>query len=92
MIVFAGQNIIQRSLYDGPGFEGDIILTEEQKDLITAEVRPNLIFQDPRKKWLKHGSHVIVPYEIGTGYSRSEIDVIDNALRRFEQQTCVKYV
>lgn len=64
----------------GEYLEGDIIATGT-KNLKNGMLDANL-------KW-KDG---IVPYEIGSYFTRSDLDTIEKAINQYHKRTCIRYL
>lgn len=85
---------LKYSIEHGNGFEGDILLNEEQGRIIlngTEEDLMSLRSAESSKLWPKLGSTVIVPYVITGSYSASERAQIARAFAEYEAKTCIRY-
>merc|ERR1719369_518700 len=72
--------------HEGGTFEGDMILTREQQELLITRsaIRGN------QYRWPDPGN---IPYTIDTSsFNESQLSVIESAMQRFVDETCIKFV
>ena len=93
-----GINPVQDAIDHGDGFEGDIHLNSEQKDIISNSNNDGRNVVDELRaastkshhKWPKSGCTVIVPYVIHNRFNSFERAVIANAFTEFHSKTCIR--
>ena len=85
-----GIDVFDDAMEKGAGdFQGDIILTEEQKKIISGEIGVKA-FAEFANRWLKTGNVVKVPYTIESGFSSNERAYITRAMTEYRQKTCIR--
>lgn len=67
-------------------FQGDIILTKIQEEELFGFERTGLV--DVNYRWPNN----TIPYELSTSFEQTRLDDIEEALRRIENVTCMKFV
>lgn len=67
-------------------FEGDILLTKEQENMIFGLDRTGLV--DINYRW----PNSTIPYELSTDFEQHRLDDIELALRRIEEVTCLRFI
>ena len=91
-----GNDSLAEGMTHGGGFEGDIILDDEQAAIIangTSEEKAMLrsSASSSYRKWPKVGSIVKVPYEIDYyAFDYYERGVIARGISEFHQKTCIR--
>ena len=84
---------------EGDKFEGDEILTDEQKaamgigsdrDLMERELEIRQAYNRARK-WPKKNGKAYVPYVLGAHFTSKEKKVMARAFEEYERNTCIRY-
>ena len=79
----------------GKGFQGDLILTEDQ--IATLESGNETALMEMRQvilknHWPKKGDHIMIPYTINAAeFSSDEKANIARAFEEYEKHTCFRY-
>ena len=84
---------------EGDKFEGDEVLTDEQKaamgigsdrDLMERELEIRQAYNRARK-WPKKNGKAYVPYVLGAHFTSKEKKVMARAFEEYERNTCIRY-
>lgn len=70
----------------GDHFEGDMIITEEQKEALFARTRNGLIAT--KYRW----ANKTVPYQLTTDHTKEQRNYIEKALRTLASVSCLTFV
>lgn len=76
-------------------FQGDIVLTDNQKNLLSNHREMRTGVRDVVKRWPKNESGlVIVPYyiDLNSGYTKRELQIIKAAMKSIQTVSCIKFV
>ena len=85
---------------EGDKFEGDEILTDEQKaamgvgidrDLMEQELEIRQAITRATRKWPKKNGKVYVPYELGAHFTANEKAVMSRGFEEYAKHTCIRY-
>ena len=90
-----GENPLNDAHERGKGFQGDLVLTEEQAATFKSgnatallEMRQVIL----KNHWPRKGDHIMIPYTINaTQFSSKERANIARAIEEFEKHTCFRY-
>ena len=90
-----GAGNIASALEESEGFEGDIQLNDEQKEIFktgTDEDRALIraASTNPNHKWPKVGDYVNVPYTITSDFSQAERALIARGFQDYRKNTCIR--
>ncbi|XP_070501173.1 low choriolytic enzyme-like [Chironomus tepperi] len=93
---FIGDEKPDPSLLYGDLYQGDIDLTEEQKEFLEATANGSIDLRvgisNPFYRWPKDSSgNVIVPYKFSNKYRTNERYLILGAMKDIEEHTCIRF-
>ena len=85
-----GKDVFDDAMEKGDGnFQGDIVLTEEQRKIISGEIGLKA-FGEFANTWPKTGNVVQIPYTITSGFSSKERAYITRAMTEYSKKTCIR--
>ena len=94
VLVTSADDAKNRSLTEeGVLFEGDVMLTKDQKRAL--DVGNNIVLHNAviDGHWPKNGNgYVAIPYKISNKFTYSQRRVINKAIREFNKYTCIRFV
>ena len=70
-------------------FQGDLVLTEEQRKIINGEIGLKA-FNEFANRWPKTGNVVKIPYTVTSGFSSNERAYITRAITEYSKKTCIR--
>ena len=94
VLVTSADDAKNRSLEErGDLFEGDVMLTKDQKRAL--DVGNDIVLHNAKidGHWPKNGNgHVAIPYKISNKFTYGQRRVINKALKEYSKNTCIRFV
>jgi len=90
-----GQDPLNDAIENGNGYEGDIMLTQEQASIIINGTEDDLISMRSsirENHWPKKGANVYIPYTMTGKFSKTERSNIARAMAEYEKNTCIRII
>ena len=87
------QDPVEDAIENGDGYEGDMVLTEEQAAIIVNGTEEDVISMRSAIKenhWPRRESNIYIPYVISGKYNKNERANIARAFEDFENNTCLR--
>ena len=86
-----GEDPIKDAIENGHLFEGDIVLSKKQAEIIENETEDRSAITVPDMKWKKRRGKVIVGYTFRSRYNSEERANIARAISEIAKHTCIRY-